>query len=379
MKILICTPTYAKITHGPAKMVNFLAEINQRYPTYDLRILTHQPTQGTPAICYTCSPQTTFPVPLGKLRQGFDFAAQLATIYASFPFEILIFMDAVHGLPAWRKWRKRVKIIGCINDYATADFFTTTRYSLYNLRTYFIDWGHFYLERFCVRTFTAIISNSDYTQRFLKQVYSKENDNIVRLYRAVDIKRLAAYQKQNTVINISTAIRIVFVKSNLAIGGFSTLLLALGQLPYLFEVQVIGAYNQRKAQEQYQKNIASNCTIRWTGALSQEAVFVELQHADLCCVPAWKEAFGVVNAEALAIGLPVVSSDAGGIPEVLHHGKNGWQSRKRDVESLAQAIQNCLENPQERQQKATSGRAYVAAHFTKEKMLQNFIHIIEQL
>jgi glycosyltransferase involved in cell wall biosynthesis len=56
-------------------------------------------------------------------------------------------------------------------------------------------------------------------------------------------------------------------------------------------------------------------------------------------MPSEKESFGLAALEAMACEVPVVSSDAGGIPELNIHGKTGFISRIGDIQDM---VQNAL-------------------------------------
>ena len=55
-------------------------------------------------------------------------------------------------------------------------------------------------------------------------------------------------------------------------------------------------------------------------------------------MPTLAEGFGFTNLEAMSYGLPVVSSTAGPIPEVVAHGRTGLLVAPGDVDALAQAM-----------------------------------------
>lgn len=57
--------------------------------------------------------------------------------------------------------------------------------------------------------------------------------------------------------------------------------------------------------------------------------------ADLFLLPSEYESFGLAALEAMAAGTPVIATNAGGIPEIITHGKNGFLSEVGDVESMS--------------------------------------------
>ncbi|HJW64989.1 MAG TPA: glycosyltransferase family 4 protein [Actinomycetes bacterium] len=68
--------------------------------------------------------------------------------------------------------------------------------------------------------------------------------------------------------------------------------------------------------------------------------------ADLFCAPSLGgESFGIVLAEAMAVGLPVVCSDIGGYRDVVRDGADGLLVPPRDPEAIAAAIAGLLDNP----------------------------------
>jgi N-acetyl-alpha-D-glucosaminyl L-malate synthase BshA len=69
-----------------------------------------------------------------------------------------------------------------------------------------------------------------------------------------------------------------------------------------------------------------------------------LQLADLFLLPSETESFGLAALEAMAVGVPVISSNTGGIPEVNEHGVTGFLSPVGNVEEMAQNSNFLLEN-----------------------------------
>ena len=83
--------------------------------------------------------------------------------------------------------------------------------------------------------------------------------------------------------------------------------------------------------------------------------------ADLCVVPSFYESFGLVAAEAMACGTPVVATAVGGLPETVKDGLNGSLIRDRNPEALAEKISLLLTDVRLRGLLASQARESVAA------------------
>lgn len=82
--------------------------------------------------------------------------------------------------------------------------------------------------------------------------------------------------------------------------------------------------------------------VRFLGKL--DVIEEVLSLADIFMLPSEKESFGLAALEAMACEVPVISSDAGGIPEVNIHGKTGFVSKIGDVVDMAKNALMLLQN-----------------------------------
>lgn len=82
----------------------------------------------------------------------------------------------------------------------------------------------------------------------------------------------------------------------------------------------------------------------------QEVIEQILPVADLFLIPSEYESFGLAALEAMACGLPVLSTNAGGLPEVIDHGKSGYMANVGDVETMAELAFQILHNEDRYQQ-----------------------------
>ena len=89
---------------------------------------------------------------------------------------------------------------------------------------------------------------------------------------------------------------------------------------------------------------------------------------DILLVPSWEEPFGIVALEAMACGIPVVATAAGGPLEIIHTGVDGLLVKPRNPAALAAAIRS-LSDEQQRAAIARNARERVEADFDMEKIV----------
>lgn len=83
------------------------------------------------------------------------------------------------------------------------------------------------------------------------------------------------------------------------------------------------------------------------------------RQADVFCLPSVQEGFGIVFLEAMACGLPIVSTTACAIPEVVPHQSAGLLVQPGDVGGLSNALIMLLANPTLRKEMGTFGMEWV--------------------
>jgi colanic acid/amylovoran biosynthesis glycosyltransferase len=105
------------------------------------------------------------------------------------------------------------------------------------------------------------------------------------------------------------------------------------------------------------------------GWKNQEETFEIMQKSDIFIAPSItsqtgdQEGIPVVLMEAMAHGLPVVSTYHSGIPELVINNKTGLLVNEKDWEGIAQKIEFLLTNPQQSKQFGNEGRRMVAAEY----------------
>ncbi len=105
--------------------------------------------------------------------------------------------------------------------------------------------------------------------------------------------------------------------------------------------------------------------VTFHGKVPQDELIMYYDLSDMLLVPSlWQEPFGLIVAEAMARGLPVVASDVGGPAEMITHGVDGLLFQAGDEHALASAISQLLDDADERKRLAQAGHKTVRSRFT---------------
>lgn len=107
-------------------------------------------------------------------------------------------------------------------------------------------------------------------------------------------------------------------------------------------------------------------------------VWAELARADVFVLPTRHEPFGIVVAEAMAAGLPVVVTDVGGVPEFVDDGQQGALVPPDDPSALAAALVDRLRDPERARREGEAGRLR-AADFHVDRSVQQYLDVYREL
>ena len=106
---------------------------------------------------------------------------------------------------------------------------------------------------------------------------------------------------------------------------------------------MIGEGPDKQMAEQLCKKLLIEDKVEFLGNSSQ--VEKKLCHSDLFLLPSTTESFGLAALEAMASNVAIISSNAGGLPEINSHGKTGYLTNANDIESMSNYAISILENP----------------------------------
>ena len=209
-------------------------------------------------------------------------------------------------------------------------------------------------ERSALACARHVIATSTTSARLLAADYGIPSDRLSVVQPGTD--RVAARVRENAGEVVLLAVGAVIPRK-----GYDVLVAALARLARLRWRLVIAGDGGRSPEtlrgleaEIAAFDLADRITL--LGAVSSEQLASIYQRCDLFVLPSRFEGYGMVFAEAIAHGLPVVGTTAGAIPETVPDAA-GVLVPPDDVEALAAALRRLIEDPAERERLAAAARA----------------------
>ncbi len=146
-----------------------------------------------------------------------------------------------------------------------------------------------------------------------------------------------------------------------------------------FEYRIIGSgpHLQALMFTAHESGIEKN--VVFLGEKSTEDVRTEMNNADLFLHPAISEGFCNAVAEAQAMALPVVCSNADGLNENIEDGVTGFVVPKWDVEAIAAQLLKCAERKAMLPETGKQGRLRATRLFNIEERINDFLKLYEQV
>ncbi len=118
--------------------------------------------------------------------------------------------------------------------------------------------------------------------------------------------------------------------------------------------------------------------VHFKGRMSHRDALQEIGKADIFSLPSWQEAFGVVYLEAMACGKPVIGCRGQGAEDTIRNNLDGLLVKPGDVEDLAEALRQLLENPDFARKLGDSGKSR-AQEFTWERNAAQYLELYREV
>jgi len=191
----------------------------------------------------------------------------------------------------------------------------------------------------------AIVTETDYAARFLRERFPHRGDRVHRIYNGLDLADFGRADFSSMPPLIIAVGRFIPKK------GFGDLIRAcalLAERGKSFRCEIIGEGTLENELRQQIDELSLQNNVLLTGAKPQTQLRRRLAAANVFVLPSVVDADGgmdnlpTVIMEAMATGLPVVSTNIGGIPEMVVENETGFLVKTGDAPAVADAIENVI-------------------------------------
>lgn len=240
-----------------------------------------------------------------------------------------------------------------------------------------------WIDRFNNLNSTDIIAISKNSKKFLKEKEKTMESKIRMIHNGIPIKSFTAqvdsdkeflikkYGLEGKII-IGTIARYIEWKGyKYIIEAARTLTLKYANLKFLF----VGYGEQQQQLEELVKSYGLSEYIIFTNWIDRKYIPSLYGIMDLYVHAAIMEPFGFVLVEAMANGVPIVTSNTGVAADALEHKVTCYFTGDKDPNGIAEGVQWMLENPKEREAMKDKIRKMAAEEFSVEHMLEEHIKV----
>lgn len=213
----------------------------------------------------------------------------------------------------------------------------------------FMIYSKYYYDRMKIslKSLEKVVSVSNYVGNIVKQGLNLTN--IINIYNFIDIENdimfnLKRYKNDINSLDIESGSRVILFSGRLVESkGIHILLKSFKKIQEKYDDIYLVITGGGKLESYVEKMSIKNEKIKFLGYISREKQLNILNNASLFVAPStYPDACPTSILEAMALGVPVVSTNIGGIPELIIENKTGLMVNPNDVEGLSNTMVELL-------------------------------------
>ena len=216
-----------------------------------------------------------------------------------------------------------------------------------------------------VKNASFIICISEFCRSQLMRISSPDTWTKLHVVRLGIVPSIAE-PSHSTSTDQGTPLRVLCTGRLVGAKGQAILIMATAALVkqgHDLHVTLIGDGADRLVLEQLTRDFSIDKAITFAGARNHDYVLEALRSSDLFVLPSFAEGVPVALMEAMAIGVPCISTFIAGIPELIRHEEDGLLVPAGSVEDLTAAMERMILHPEERSRFRETARSHVLADY----------------
>jgi glycosyltransferase involved in cell wall biosynthesis len=224
------------------------------------------------------------------------------------------------------------------------------------------------------RMFSHIVTVSEFTKKDIAKEFSINENRFRVVHNGINNEYFYPVQNgprpENSIIVTNSA--------DTPLKGLNFLLEAVAQIRKKQPVKltVIGEPKKNGIIEKLVAKLGVGDIVHFTGRIANEEFADYYSKATVAVVPSLYEGFGIPAAEAMACGVPLITTSGGALPEVV--GNAGMIVPPADASALTGAITYLFNHPAERKQYAQAGLERVNSVFSWTKAAQEVVEVYRE-
>ncbi len=216
-----------------------------------------------------------------------------------------------------------------------------------------------------------VVTCTEYNRNYLRQITVSPTP-IIRVYHGFDSQRFQRLSEKASEVDSPSESLILSVGRLREKKGFDTLIdscALLEQRGFRFRCAIVGYGPEQQLLERRIATLGLGETVRLRGQMIHQELIHLYRQASIfalpCKISADGDRDGIPNVlmEAMAMGIPVVTTPVSGIPELVEDGVNGLLVAPDQPHQLANALQSLLLDEKLRRKLATAGKARINTDF----------------
>jgi glycosyltransferase involved in cell wall biosynthesis len=145
------------------------------------------------------------------------------------------------------------------------------------------------------------------------------------------------------------------------------------------ELVIVGGGAGFKRVQQRVSELGLEGSVHFTGLLPHSEALAEVMAADVFCLPSWREAFGIMYAEAMALGKFAIGCKGQGPSYFMQHMETGYLLEPGSTGAVAQALRWVMEEPERAKEIAKRGQEYALRSLTWDANATKLLAIYREM